>query len=215
VIEPAVSPLPTTHTSTGPPASSIAPAVQKLRPSRMRGWLSGCPGSRSDGPGPGQDQPVALEGEPPTRSHLRGLQVPAAFGELDAVDLGVDRLDAKLLGDPPEVPVPLPVVGAGLAAVDPVGQAALVDQVALPRPAARPIADVPGGRTPAERVGIADVLFGRRAEGLTAVGVSRRTRPVGGDLGAVDHDQVGHLPAGLEQGRTLGRDGKPLGPSPR
>lgn len=41
VIEPAVSPLPTTHTSTGPPAESAAPAVQKLRPSRMRGWWSG------------------------------------------------------------------------------------------------------------------------------------------------------------------------------
>src|SRR6266542_2627032 len=53
----AVTPLPITHTSTGPPRSSASSLVQKVRPSRMRGWSSGWPGRRSGLPGPVSTRP--------------------------------------------------------------------------------------------------------------------------------------------------------------
>lgn len=165
-------------------------------------------------PRSGQDQPVAVERQRLTGGRAPGRQPPAAVGQVDADDLGQDRLHPELLGHPAQVPVPGTMVGAGLAAVDPVGQAALADQVALPGPAAHLVADLPGGRAPAGRVRKADVLLGRRAERLAAVGVAGGPGPVGGHAGPVDEHEVGHLPAGPGQGDPLGRDGQPLGPGP-
>ena len=166
------------------------------------------------GPRTGQDQPVAVERQRLTGRGSPCRQPPAAVGQVDAHDLGRDRLHPELFGHPAQVPVPGTMVGAGLAAVDPVGQAALVDQVALPGPAAHLVADLPGGRAPARRVREADVLLGRRAERLAAVGVAGGPGPVGGHAGPVDEHEVGHLAAGPSQGGPLGRDGQPLGPGP-
>jgi len=61
----------------------------------MRGWSSGWPGQAHRCSGAGEDQTVAVEVEPVARERSGG-QPPAAVGEIDAVDLGEDRLD----GDP-------------------------------------------------------------------------------------------------------------------
>src|SRR5207249_8147847 len=105
----------------------------------------------------------------------------------DAVDLGQDQLDRDLRGHPAEVPAPLAVAGAGPSAVDPVRVGVLLDQVALPGPAAHLAADPLGVGAPAARVGEADVLLGLGAEQLAAVGVAGRARPVGGDARPFDH----------------------------
>jgi hypothetical protein len=78
-------------------------------------------------PRTGQDQPVAVERQRLTGRGSPCRQPPAAVGQVDAHDLGRDRLHPELFGHPAQVPVPGTMVGAGLAAVDPVGQAALVD----------------------------------------------------------------------------------------
>jgi hypothetical protein len=54
--------------------------------------------------------------------------------------------------------------GAGTAAVDSVGEALLLDEVALPGPAAYLVADPLGVGAPEVRVGEADVLLGFGAE---------------------------------------------------
>jgi hypothetical protein len=213
-MEPAVSPLPTTHTSTGPPPGERLtgrPEAAAVQDARM---VVGLPEQPQRRPRARQHQPVAVHLQRLAGGRAPGRQPPAAVGQVDAVDVDQDRLYPELPGHPAQVPVPLAVAGAGLAAVDPVGQAALVDQVALPGPAAHLIADPARGRAPAGCVRVANVLVRGRAERLAAVGVAGGPQPVGGHAGPVDEDEVGHLYAGPGQGGPLGRDGQPLGTGP-
>jgi hypothetical protein len=160
----------------------------------------------------GDDQAVTVEVEPPAGGRASG-QAPAAADEVDAVDRGQDRRDRDLGCDPVQVLAPLAMGGTGPAAVDPVSQAAMVNQVTLPRPAADLVADPLGILAPGMGVREADVLLWWGAEPLAAVGVPGGARPVGGDALTVHQEQVGHVPAGPGQRRALGRDRQPLGTS--
>jgi hypothetical protein len=79
----------------------------------------------------GEDQAVAVQVEPAARGRAGG-EAPAAAGEVDAVHLGQDRLGRDLRGDPAQILAPLAVGGQRPPPVDPVGEALLVDKVALP-----------------------------------------------------------------------------------
>jgi hypothetical protein len=88
------------------------------------GMAVGLPGYPDRRPRTGQDQPVAVERQRLTGRGSPCRQPPAAVFQVDAHDLGRDRLYPELFGHPAQVPVPGTMVGTGLAAVDPVGQAA-------------------------------------------------------------------------------------------
>ena len=161
----------------------VLPVTAAVQDERVIVWLAGHGDRRA---GAGHDDPVRLE-----RAAAGQPQPPAAGLGLQRGHFVSDDLGPALHGDFTQVRAPLAMRRPEAAAIHPVGVAASGDQVPRPAVGHHRVGHRARGRTPARRVGVADVLLGWGAQRQRAVGVALPADPVRGRCAPFDEHHPG------------------------